>query len=220
MKKLLLLFALLTAGSSFAQSRTASTEFGAAVGTLNYSGEIATTTSTSALLTEVRPMVSILVKRNFNTIFSAGLEAGYGFIYANDANHTHPNRQLEVTTGLLQVNPFVELNLIKFGKFHYDQKFTLYVKAGGGFIAYNPEPEVPEVYPQGYDPQPNAYSGINFFGGGGMRFRVGYKSVLGLEATIHGTSEDNLDGVMQISESNNANDYYGGVKIVFTKMVF
>jgi len=220
MKKLILLFALLSTGVTFAQSRTASSEFGAAVGTLNYSGEIATSTSTSALLSEVRPMVSILAKRNFNALFSMGLEAGYGFIYANDANHTNPNRRLEVTTGLLQVNPFVELNLIKFGKFHYDQKFTIYLKAGGGFIAYNPEPEVPEVYPQGYDPQPNAYSGINYFGGGGLRFRVGYKSVLGLEATVHATNVDNLDGVRQTASANSANDYYGGVKIAFTQMVF
>lgn len=220
MKKIFILASLLISSASWAQSRTSSTEFGISVSTLNYSGEIATSTSTSALLKEVRPAGGLMVKRNFNDLFSMGLEASYGFIYASDANHSNPNRGLEVTTSLLQVNPFMELNLIRFGKFHYDQKFTIYLKAGGGFIAYNPDPKVMEVYPQGIDPEPNAYTGLNFFGGTGVRFRVGYKSVLSLEATIHGTNVDNMEGVFQESASNTANDYYGGLTLTFSKMVF
>ncbi len=221
MKKLIALpLALFFSLALAAQSRTSSNEFGLGVGTLNYYGDIATTRSTSALFAEMRPNFSFLAKRNFNDLFALGVDVSYGFLYASDENHSQPNRGMSVTTSIMQLNPFAELNLIRFGKFHYDRKFTLYIKAGGGVIAYNPEISVQEVFPSNVDPEPNAYTGFNFFGGAGMRFRLGFKSVLSLEAARHMTTVDDLDGFLYNDGTGGKNDSYGGVKVIFTRMFF
>ncbi|MDZ7847731.1 MAG: peroxide stress protein YaaA [Owenweeksia sp.] len=180
----------------FAQSRLAYSEFGLGIGTLNYSGEIATTTSTGALVEEARPNVNLFAKRHVNDWFGFGLDMSYGWIYANDLNHTHQRRGLEVNTSIFQVNPFVEINILKFGKFHYDRKFSFYLKGGASYMAYNPDPAANEVYPSNLDPQPDAYTSIGVFGGGGLKFILGYKTILTLEATFHNAGADNLDGVL------------------------
>ena len=191
------LFLALSA-SLYGQNRLAYTEFGLGVGTLNYSGEIATTTSVSSLLEEARPNFSVFAKRHFNDWFSMGILTSYGWIYANDVNHTHQKRGLEVTTSMFQINPFLEINLIKFGKFHYDRKFSIFLRAGGGYLAYNPDPKAAEIYPPEYEPQIYAYTSFNYFGALGMKFRLGYQTILTVDVSFHNSGADNLDGILAI----------------------
>ena len=208
-------------GAIIAQNRLAYTEFGAGVGTLNYSGDIATTTSVSALLEETRPNFSVFAKRHFNDWFGIGIMANYGWIYANDANHTHQNRGLEVSTSLFQINPFIEVNLIKFGKFHYERKFSIFVRAGGGYLAYNPDPIAAEIYPPEFEPQIYAYTSYNFFGALGLKFRLGYETILTIDASIHNSGADNLDGILATDpDRRGANDTYGGLNISVSHAIF
>lgn len=215
------LLILTLTGPVLAQNRLAYTEFGLGVGTLNYSGDIATTTSVSSLLTETRPNVSVFAKRHFNDWSSLGILASYGSFYANDVNHTHQNRGLEVSTTMFQVNPFFEINIIKFGKFHYDRKFTVFLRAGGGFLAYNPDPVAADIYPPEFDPQINAYFSFNFFGGMGMKFRLSYQTILSFDVSFHNSGVDNLDGILAIDpDDRGANDTYGGINVSISRAIF
>lgn len=222
MKYLLsLAFSISLLAMAHGQSRLAYYEFGLGAGTLNYSGDIATNNSTEAILKEMRPNFMVFGKRHVNDWFSFGLMASYGWIYASDANHDNQQRGLEVKTSLFQVNPFVEANLIRFGKFHYDRKFTIFVKVGGGFLAYNPQPSAATVYPQDYEVHPNAYRSINYFTGGGMKFRLAYHTVLTLEADFHNSGVDDLDGILSKNAFNQgANDVYGGLYISISRAFF
>lgn len=215
------LLILTLAGPVLAQNRLAYSEFGFGVGTLNYSGDIATTTSVSSLLTETRPNFSVFAKRHFNDWFSLGILASYGSFFASDVNHTHQNRGLEVTTSMFQINPFFEINLIKFGKFHYDRKFSVFIRAGGGFLAYNPDPAAADIYPPEFDPQINAYNSFNFFGGLGMKFRVGYQTILTFDVSLHNSGVDNLDGILATNpDDRGANDTYGGINVSISRAIF
>lgn len=201
--------------------RLAYTEFGIGVGTLNYVGDIATTTSTAALFEETRPNATAFIKRHLNDWFGMGLQASYGWIYANDFNHDRQMRGLEVSTTMFQVNPFVEVSLLRFGKYHYERKFTVYGKAGGGFLAYNPEPSASSVYPEYLDPRPNAYTSINVFGGGGMKFLLSKDLILSFEVTVHNSLTDDLDGVLHVDPAvGSADDIYGGVNVYISKAIF
>lgn len=216
----LLLFSLFI-GAAHGQSRLAYSEFGIGVGTLNYSGDIATTTSTSALIDETRPNFKLMAKRNTNDWFAFGLQAAYGWVYASDLNHTNQARGLEVKTSMFQINPFIEMNLIRFGKFRYERKFSIYIKGGAGYLAYNPDPLASEVYPPDLDPQTTAYTSINYFFATGVKFRLGYKTILAVEADFHNAGADNLDGVLhKLSGQRGSNDTYGGITVVLSKMLF
>lgn len=215
------LVSMLFSANLLAQNRLAYTEFGIGAGTLNYSGDIATTTSVSSLLTETRPNFNVFAKRHFNDWFSLGIMASYGWFYANDENHSHQNRGLEVTTSMFQINPFLEMNIIKFGKFHYDRKFTVFIRAGGGYLAYNPDPVAAEIYPPGYEPEIYAYTSFNFFGALGVKFRLGYETILTIDVGIHNSGADNLDGILAIDPNERgANDTYGGLNVSVSHAIF
>ena len=219
--RLICVFFLMASSALFGQNRLAYTEFGFGVGTLNSSGDIATTTSVSALLEETRPNFSVFAKRHFNDWFSMGILTSYGWIYANDQNHTHQNRGLEVTTSIFQLNPFLEINLIKFGKFHYDRKFSIFLRAGGGYLAYNPDPKAAEIYPPEFEPQIYAYTSFNYFGGLGMKFRLGYQTILTFDVSFHNSGADNLDGIRaKDPDQRGANDTYGGINMSISRAIF
>lgn len=204
-----------------AQNRLAFTEYGFGIGTLNYSGEIANTTSTSALISEARPNGALFLKRNFNDWFALGVETSYGWIVADDLNHTHQNRGLSLTTTIFQAHPYLEVNFLRFGKFHYDRKFSIYLRTGAGFIAYNPTVTSSEVFPSALEPRPNAYSGVHYFAAGGLKFRISYTTILSLEAAFHNAGADDLDGILAREASERgANDTYGGIMIRLSKAIF
>lgn len=215
------LISTLFLGTVNAQNRLAYSEFGVGIGSLNYSGDIATTTSVSTLVKETRPNFSVFGQRHFNDWFSMGLTASYGWFYADDLNHTHQNRGLSVTTSMFQINPFLQINLVKFGKFHYDRKFTVFLRAGGGYLAYNPDPVAAETYPPGLDPQIYAYSSFNIFGAMGVKFRLGYETILTIDLAIHNSGADNLDGVLAVDPNDRgANDTYGGINVSVSHAIF
>lgn len=206
--------------SALAQSRTAYSEFGGGVGTLNYSGDIATTFGVSAVLKEVRPQFFVFAKRHFNHIFGAGAEANFGWIYGSDENHTNVTRGLSNHTTITQVNGFVELHLAKFGKYHIDRKSALYIKAGLGFLAYNTNISASRTFPNDIELFPDAYSGIHYFGGGGIKFRLTYHSVLAIEVLASNAGTNQLDGFVYRSGQGSSNDLFGGLRISYSYLVF
>lgn len=211
---------LIFACSAFSQSRLRYYELGLGAGTLNYAGDIATTTTAGALISEMRPNAMVFGKRHFNDWFAIGLNASYGWFVAEDINHSNQKRGLSVTTKMFQANPFLEVNFIRFGKYHYDRKFTIFMQAGAGFLAYNPDPAAEVVYPEDVEPYNGAYNTINFWTGGGMKFRIGYRSILTLGFTYHAPGVDDLDGIIPTKNNSGINDVYGGVYVGISRAFF
>ncbi len=222
MKKLCSFLLVLFAGVSlFGQARTAYSEFGIGIGTLNQKSEIANTTSASALIDEVRPNFTAFGARHFNDWFALGVMASYGWTVADDVNHQNQTRGLSVKTDMFQVNPFVEVNLIKFGKYHLDRKFTIYLRAGAGFLAFNPTPNASKTYPDEFEVETDAYRSLNFFAGTGVKFRVSYDYILTVGVQLHNSGADNLDGILNKTAGlGGKNDSYGGINICFSKALF
>lgn len=218
-RSLLLIFILMSGYPLMAQPRMSYSEFGIGVQTLNYSGDIATTTNVSAILSEIRPNFKVYGMRHFSDWFAMGAEFSYGWFYANDENHSNPTRGLSVYTTMTHINAFMEINLIRYGKYHFARKFGLYLKTGGGLLAYNPHISFNNQLTPEFIPYPNSYSDFNYFFGGGMKFRVSYRGTLRLEATVHGVNSDHLDG-FQYTNQLSGNDVYGGVMVAYSYLLF
>lgn len=222
MKKFWSFVLVMSAGISlFGQARTAYSELGIGVGTLNQKSEIANTTSASALMAETRPNFTVFGERHFNDWFALGIMASYGWTVADDENHSNQTRGLSVKTDMFQVNPFLEVNLIKFGKYHLDRKFTIYLRAGAGFLAFNPTPSAAKTYPNELEVETDAYRSINMFAGAGVKFRISYDYILTVGVQLHNSGADNLDGIMyKDTFLQGKNDGYGGINVCFSKALF
>lgn len=208
-------------GSLFAQPRLAYSEFGFGVGTLNQKGEIANSGSTGAIVAEMRPNFMVFAKRNFNDWFGLGILTSYGWTEAYDENHDNQTRGLSVNTTMFQLNPFVEVNFLKFGKYHLDRKFTIYTRLGAGFLAYNPTPSAVNTYPDEFDVRTDAYKSLNTFVELGMRFRIGYSSILTVGFDFHNSGTDDLDGIINKNTAlQGKNDTYSGLNISFSRALF
>lgn len=202
-----------------AQDQLKHLEIGFHVGTLNYSGEIATSTAPNALLQEMRPRFGVHLKRYTRPWFNYNFEGSYGWISSSDANHLNISRGYVLTTHIVQTNVAMEFNFSKFGKYHRKNKFSIYFKLGGGMLFYNPKLENFESFPPQYELYPNAYVNYNIFAGPGIKIRTGYHSVLSIESTIHLTGTDHLEG-FETPGASKSKDYYGGLTIGYSYAIF
>ena len=205
---------------AWGQKRTAYTEFGAGVGTLNQNSDIALNEGFEGVFDEIRVQGFIHAKRHFSDWFALGLNLKFGYTEAFDANHGKPNREFETWSTLMQSNLFFEIHFRKFGKYHRERKFTYYIKGGGGFAAWNPNLSTTsdKAFPADVIPQNDSYNGTNFLMGGGLKYRLNYNAILGLEYTAHFLNEDNLDGFL--STAGGENDGYGGISIYYSILLF
>lgn len=224
MKYRLIIFCLLSMISclSWGQSRLKYQEFGFGIGSLTSSNEIATTSNVGSVLRELRPQARIFAMYHPNDWFGFGADLNYGWVYGEDENHSNINRGLEYYSTISQANVYMEFDLIRYGKYHRETKFGLYVKTGLGFLSYNPNITFENLQPEGIEVYPDSYNAVNYFFSGGFKFRTGYKSSLRLEAYLHNSGVDNLEG-FEYSQgliSSASNDLYGGVMLSFSVLVF
>lgn len=217
-KLLVVLLVVLGLSSVQAQNKLDYTEFNLSVGTLNYSGDIATENNVSNFITDMGPNVRVSAKRHFNDWFGMGAEMGYGYFTADDNTHGNPNRGLSVTTSVFQASVFAEVHFIRFGKYHIEDKFSPYLKFGGGFNAWNPDLSTSRVYPEKYDIQSDAYSSASFLGGLGAKFRASKKSVITLEWVKSFPGADNLDGFINPDAAND-NDTYSSFYLGYSFLI-
>lgn len=224
MKYRLTVFSLLLMISSltYGQSRLKYQEFGFGVGSLTSSNDIATTANVGSVLLELRPQARIYGIHHLNDWFGFGADLNYGWIYGEDDNHSNPIRGFEYYATISQANVFMEFDLIRYGKFHRETKFGLYVKTGGGFMSYNPNITFTNLQPENIEVYPDSYTTFNYFFSGGFKFRIGYKSSLRLEAYLHNTGIDNLEGFEyeQGFLRSSSNDLFGGVMLSYSFLVF
>lgn len=217
-----LVIALGLAYNSQAQSkRTKYYEFGGGIGTMNMSNNIANSSNVNGVLSEVAPQFSIFAKYHFNDWFGMGVDINYANLRASDANHNNFNRGLNVSTSLLNSNVFTEMHFIRFGKYHLEDKWTIFIKGGLGVSGWNPELTFDDLIPENIEVETNAYSGFSYFYGLGTKYRLAYQSILTLEFRYANSGGDTMDGFLLSGEDVvSENDTYWGVLLSYSYAIF
>ncbi|MGK0406636.1 MAG: hypothetical protein ACJAZH_000451 [Roseivirga sp.] len=210
--------ALLFGLSASAQSkRTKYYEFGGGIGTLNMSNEIANSSRVNAVFAEIDAQMTLFAKYHLNDWFGIGGEISYGSLRASDVNHDNFNRGFSVNTSLLSGNIFSEVHLIRFGKYHLDQKYTVFLKGGLGVAGWNPELTIDGKVPNDIDIETDAYIGMNTFFGLGMKYRVSYHGILAVELRYSTLGGDTMDGILETAPNIVLdNDKYWGVMFSYS----
>lgn len=196
-------------------------EFGIASGVSTMKTLISDDPGVASFLEEARPMGGVFVKYHLSDWFGLGAEMNYGTFYANDLNHNHPNRGLSARTSMFQGLGFFEVHLMKFGKYHLDDKFSIFLKAGGGAVAYDPEVNTPQKLPDFYQIDPGAELNFGFFGGFGAKYRLGYHSILAFEFRAGNSGGDLMEGVLNTQEdADNGPDTYSTFLLSYSYAIF
>ena len=138
LKKILISLTVLISIPVIAQKQLNYTDFGFAIGGIVHSGDVSNA-GVGAFISDTRLQAKLNLKRTFASWFTLGIEAGYGYLSAKDIDHGDAVRNYTVSTHIIQVNPFIEINFSKFGKYRRDKSWTPYLKLGGGVLFYNPE---------------------------------------------------------------------------------
>ena len=89
-------------------------------------------------------------------------------------------------------------------------------------MSYNPNITFNNLQPTGIDVSPDSYTSLNYFFSGGFKFRTSYRSSVRLEAYLHNSGVDNLEGFEydQSVLANTNNDLFGGVMVSYSFLVF
>jgi len=214
----LLLVAFLCGLNVEAQTkRTKYYEFGAGIGTLNMSNEIANSSRVNAVFAEMDAQISLFAKYHVNDWFGMGGEISYGSLRADDANHDNFNRGFSVNTSLVTGNLFTEVHLIRFGKYHLEQKYSVFLKGGLGVAGWNPELQISGRVPDNIDIETDAYIGMNTFFGLGVKYRVSYHGILTAELRYSTVRGDTMDGILETAPNIiSDNDKFWGLMFSYS----
>lgn len=203
---LLALICLSLQHSQAQRNRTSYYEIGGGAGVAVMQSEVADRNSVEAFYKEARPLGSVFIKYHLSDWFGLGSEMNYGALYANDANHSHPERGVISRSRLFQANVFTEIHFIRFGKYHRENKFSIFIKGGAGFNTWDPTVEATVPLPDYYEKEIGAYTGFGAFVGGGFKFRLNYHSILTLELRSGGVGGNNLEGLRDTRPSAGPGD--------------
>ncbi|WP_421754733.1 outer membrane beta-barrel protein [Croceimicrobium sp.] len=211
----------LSLNSNAQTKRTKYYEFGGGLGTMNMSNEIANSSNVNAILAEMAPSISIFAKYHVNDWFGIGFDVNYANLKAADQNHNNFNRGLSVRTSLLNSNAFTEIHFIRFGKYHLEDKWTVFIKGGVGVTGWNPELSFNKLIPEDIDVETNAYSGFSYFYGLGAKYRLAYQSILTFELRFSNSGGDTMDGFLETKEGViSTNDTYWGMLFSYSYAIF
>lgn len=185
------------------------------------SNEIANSSNVNAVFAELSPSISIFAKYHFNDWFGIGFDVNYANLQAADKNHNNFNRGLSVTTSLLNSNAFTEIHFIRFGKYHLEDKWTVFIKGGLGVSGWNPELYVDRLIPEGLEIETNGYSGFSTFYGLGTKYRVAYQGIITFELRFTNSGGDTMDGFLETDPDIIASDdTYWGVLLSYSYPIF
>ena len=177
------------------KNRTSYYEIGGGAGVATMQTEVSNRSSVEAFYKEARPLGNVFIKYHLSDWFGLGTEMSYGALYAKDANHKKQSRGVTSRSRLFQANAFTEIHFIRFGKYHRENPFTLYLKGGAGFNTWDPTVETSAPLEEYYEKEVGAYTGFGAYIGAGFKFRLGYHSILSLELRSGGVGGNNLEGL-------------------------
>lgn len=202
-----------------AQQNPKYSEIGISAGNLVYTGPFAADANMGNWLNETGGRFGLFTRRSLAPWINIGLEMNYGWYTLDDANHGRAQRGITMTTQVLNTNVSTEVFFIRYGKFHWNNNFSPYVKLGMGGNFFSPEIE--NFGAVGEDVRVYPFSGqsINYFFGIGVKFRLAYKHSLAIEWVTHNAGTQEMGGVVAPS-LNPSNDSYGGLFLHYSVLIF
>ncbi|OFX84331.1 MAG: hypothetical protein A2W99_01015 [Bacteroidetes bacterium GWF2_33_16] len=196
---------------SFAQGRA---EYGLFLGTSYYNGDI----NHSQQFYSPSLGAGLIAKYNINKHIIVGLKGYYGMLNGNDADFNNPENQLRMasfSTSVIDISVNVEFNFMSFTSSGFlrknDERFTPFVFIGiGGNYVFNSS---------GFS------NPISIPFGLGIKYNIFERVTLGLEWSFRKTFNDQIDGVINIQDSENTptihnDDWYSFCGIFVTYKVF
>lgn len=215
-----LCFSALIAAFTATAQKTRYWEYGMGVGAYHYRGDLNENFSVGNFVREAGPRVVAHLRLNPVPWFNYGFEAGYGNSFVRDADYGRITRNWEVYTESFDLNFSIEWLFLRYGKWHWENKITPFVKAGGGGLIAGSRGQNKVDLPESIELHPYTYGSYNLFYGYGVKTRVGYHTTLFLQFTSHITGTDKMDGFIDNSLPVKKNDRYVTIIFGLSRMVF
>lgn len=215
MRQSILVCFTLLAMSTFGQRALRYHELNFAIGSMNYNGEISTSTDPSTLLREMRPYAAIDYNYYLSSKFGMGIRVGYGRVHSDDLNHTLPERGLSFNTDLVEINGQLIYHFRDFGRQFIGNRSTLYIKGSGGMTFLHTSYPTDIVFPANTDLYPGTNSGFNLGVGGGVKWRLTRYSTFSVEFMGHFLFSDLMEG-FKVANSSSSSDGYGGIRLGYS----
>lgn len=222
MKKWLFGFSILLFFQTYAQkSHYRYSQVGLIAGVGNYSGDLTPNYANPLnIFREMRPELGVGLYRAFSPIVLMGLETTYKNLYANEGNHRNVAKPRIFTSHLVQANLVGEIISRKFGKHFYKTRWAPYAKFGAGLGVVSPTIADPSSFEAPFiELYDKSYFFLKYFAGGGIKLRTKYKYSISLEAVLHLTNIDYIDGFLD-TRLKSFNDVYGGFRVIVSKYYF
>lgn len=198
--------------TSFGQRALRYSELNFTIGSMNYNGEITTSTDPSTLIREMRVYAGIDYNYYFTSKFGMGVNVGYGRLTADDLNHNTPERGLSFTSDLVQINGQMIYNFRRFGRQFIGNRSTIYLKGAGGVAWVHTNYPEDIVFPSNVTIYPGTNSSLNLGLGAGVKWRVSRYSTFSVEFMGHFLYSDLMEG-FEIKDQGTSADGYGGIRI-------
>lgn len=215
-KKVCFSLAVLVTPYLFGQGQLSYWDFSPYVGTLNSSGDVATQPDLSNVFKEMRPQFGVQAEYYFGSRLGVGVNLGYGWIYAADANHTNPSRGLEVHSNLASAEMHFTINLLRYGRFRRTQLWAPYIMFGGGASYVQAYNTGSETYPVGIEyVEGTTLNGFVDFAIG-SKFKLSLNRAFAIELYGAMMPSDLLEGFTYPGQTDSAADYYGGIRIRYS----
>lgn len=193
---------------SFAQAQ--SIELGATLGGMTYSGDLSPSTKLVSL-NKIHPSAGLTFRYNLNDFFALRMNLAHGTISGDDAladTEKRRARNLHFKSNLQDLSAVVEFNILRFNPL-IGRNFTVYALGGLGVFHFNPKAlyqgDWVELYPLGTEGQwltethnPYRRWDISIPMGGGLKYAINGRWVIGVELRGNFTFNDYLDDVSTI----------------------
>lgn len=215
MRHYILTLLVLASITAFGQRALRYQELNFAIGSMNYNGEISTSSDPSTLLREMRVYAGIDYNYYLSSKFGLGATVGYGRVTADDLNHDSPERGLSFNSDLVQIDGQMIYHFRRFGRQFITTRSTIYLKAAAGVTWIHTNYPDDIVFPSNTTIYPGTNSSFNLGAGGGVKWRVTRYSTFSVELMGHFLYSDLMEG-FKIGNEESSADAYGGIRIGYS----
>ena len=158
-------------------------EIGAGVGLAAYQGDLS-----GSITKNMQPMFSLMARYRMNPRSALTMNIGFGKLKGTGTGlktwyPEYQNRQLDFNNSMVDVMMKYEYNFWPYGTGHEyrgAQRFTPYIYIGIGATIAKPE---------------KTEAAVNMPIGAGVKYKIGDRTNVAMEWTIHFTTSDKIDGV-------------------------
>lgn len=195
-------------------------EWGAGLGLYHYQGDLNEDFSVGNFFREAGPRFMAYIYDNPVPWFSYGFEVGYGNSTVDDNDYGRIARNWKVYTESFDMNFSLTWNFLRYGKWHWENKISPFLKVGGGGLVVSSRGQNTIDLPESIELHPYTYGSYNIFYGYGIKSRITYTTSLFIQFTRHYSGTDKMDGFIDNSSAVQKNDQYITITIGLSKLIF